>query len=73
MKFKIIFWDWRDQIDIEQLNEALAEFTKPRVADVETHDDNYVMVVCEEENINQAQAIYEGWIEERRKEVENED
>ena len=63
-KHQVIMWDWRDRIDLDELNDAIRDVfdgkSAPRIHQVDTGQDCYAIVVASVEMTQeQAQAAWE--------------
>lgn len=66
MSSKVLSWDWRGQLDIDELAEALAALSdgKIRVYDVDTGSDEFAIVVSDTPmKGDEVAAAYEGSFE----------
>jgi len=65
-KMKLIFWDWKEQLPLDRLNEALKEF-RCRIVEIDSGSDANVVVIgpitMTEE---QANKCFEDYLDKRR-------
>jgi len=68
VKHEIMTWDWKQQIDLEELNDAVETVfngtDRPFIVRIDTQEDQYGIVVCEKQ-ITEAEAtkLYEAYEE----------
>lgn len=60
LQSEVITWDWKDQVDVGELNSALRGVADPQVFEVETEGDWYAVVVAPRGTSQaKAQKLYE--------------
>ena len=67
MNYFVITWDWKEDPDIESIDQALKKFKRPAVTQVDTGGDCHGVVVCERSNAHRAQELFDKEMEELSK------
>jgi hypothetical protein len=65
MKYEMLIWDWKEDVDVAELDKAIAKFKRPCVRSVpDTGGDSVALVVTERNDPRPAQMLWDLEMEE---------